>query len=302
MNGEAQRHRGSGAEELGDGVLPTPPSLIRRGWGRSTGESVRSVALSRGFHRLCASVPLCLCAFLLLAVPGAFASGESAPDLYSRANQAFAGGKYAEAIRDYDVIAARDGVSAPLLFNLANACYRDGRIGRAILCYERARWLAPRDSDIEANLRLVRKTSGLYAADAAWWQEMAGRLSLDGWTLAASIAWCLLCLLLAVRLLFRGSLEGRRSPWRVAALALALALALSIFGLAARAAELERAVVLTADAPLRISPYDTATAAGTLAAGETLRVQKRYGSYFYVRTQQGRMGWVADSQVEKIVR
>jgi tetratricopeptide (TPR) repeat protein len=236
-------------------------------------------------------MPLCLCA-----------SPDSTAELYSKANQAFASGHYADAVAGYEAIAERDGVSAPLLFNLANACYRDGKIGRAILCYERAHWLAPRDPDIEANLRLVRKAGGLFVADDPWWREIAGYLSMDGWAVSGSVALALLCALATVRFLWTRFANANRNFWRIPAAILVLLLALSVFSLVIRVGDLNRAVILIADTPLRISPYDTANVDGTLPAGETVRLQKRYNQYFHVQTPQGKTGWISGLQVEKVVR
>jgi hypothetical protein len=72
---------------------------------------------------------------------------------FDAANQALAEGKPAEASHHFEDIIAKQGYSAPVLFNLANAQLRAGKPGQAILNYERARWLAPHDADIAANLR-----------------------------------------------------------------------------------------------------------------------------------------------------
>lgn len=53
------------------------------------------------------------------------------------------------------------GYTAAALYNAANSYARAGKAGMAILYYERARLLAPNDSDIEANLRYVRASSRL---------------------------------------------------------------------------------------------------------------------------------------------
>ena len=52
---------------------------------------------------------------------------------------------------------AQPGYSAAGLYNLANSYARAGKPGMAVLNYERARLLAPNDSDIDTNLRYVRE-------------------------------------------------------------------------------------------------------------------------------------------------
>ena len=51
--------------------------------------------------------------------------------------------------------------SANMLYNAGNCLYKQGRLPQSLVCYERASRLAPRDSDIQENLNLVRRKLGL---------------------------------------------------------------------------------------------------------------------------------------------
>lgn len=280
---KAQRHKGTEALRR---VAPLPPRRFKKRFLFSRSRSLTAL--------LCAFVPLCLSAF-----------AESATDLYAKANRAFASGHYADAVRDYETIATREGVSAPLLFNLANTYFRDGKTGRAILCYERALWLAPHDADIEANLRLVRKASGLFAPDLNGWEQVAHLLSINQWAWFASLTLTWLCMILAVRRIFRNApwMVGlNRNPRRIAIVLLAIGLVQSLGAIGTYAREMNRAVVVTTDVTLRISPYDAAQSSGSLLTGELVRIENTHENYCYVRTPQGRVGWVSNQQVERIVR
>src|SRR4030081_3271382 len=84
---------------------------------------------------------------------------------------------------------AQAGYSAPALYNLANAYARAGKPGLAVLNYERARLLEPNDSDIDANLRHVRKAAGLPPESRNGFGRMAsiGRPRILAWVGAAGL-------------------------------------------------------------------------------------------------------------------
>ncbi len=80
---------------------------------------------------------------------------DSPVQLYNRANQYYNQGKFEQAIELYEK--AVEKVHHPFLYyNLGNAYFKLGKIGKAIVNYRRARFLSPRDKDINHNLIFVR--------------------------------------------------------------------------------------------------------------------------------------------------
>ena len=61
------------------------------------------------------------------------------------------------------------------------------------------------------------------------------------------------------------------------------------------------AVVMTTDAPARVSPVSVGDSAFKLAAGETVRVQTRHGGFALVQAGAGRAGWVAQKDIASVV-
>jgi tetratricopeptide (TPR) repeat protein len=119
-----------------------------------------------------------------------------ADDELDAANRAYTYGSYDEAAKLFQQIIATRGYSAPLCFDLANAETRAGHTGAAILNYERARYLAPADRDIDHNLQLARKQAGLAPNSYRWWQ--IALLSINWMVWLAIMAACLLLIFLAV--------------------------------------------------------------------------------------------------------
>lgn len=238
----------------------------------------------------------------LFLLPTGHALADERAQRFESANAAFAAGDFGAARDALAAIIASDGPSPAVLYNLGNASFRAGLIGEAVLSYERALLLAPRDQDVRANLRQVRKAAELPEPDAGAWTRLTHLLTADGWAWIASAALYLVCVaLLALRLL---RARGPASPAR-AALRYAVA-ALVVLGLAAAAActarlgERDRAVVLGNEPVLRVAPYPSATAASELAPGEVVRIERTHQGFSLVRTSGGRSGWLADDAVARI--
>ncbi len=237
---------------------------------------------------------LVACIFFLAAI-GLLHAGNP-EDLFTQANRAFAAGHYADAIRDYETVATKQGYSVPLLFNLANAYFRDGKVGRAVLNYERALVLAPKDADIEANLRFARKVNGLFVPDPAWWQRATHLLSMDGWAWLAGGSLALSCVGGIMWLL------SKRRPWRSVIFLPLLTLSAATTCLGVLWGDFNRAVVLAPETTVRIGPFDTANSSGTLMAGEVVEIQNRHENFFFVRNPDGKSGWVSNQQIERVLK
>ena len=106
-------------------------------------------------------------AALFLALPASAAEeqqGGPAPEAEAtmpktsdEAKTAYDAGQFRQALDYYaSKIDPRD-VSPALLYNMGNCFYQLGDYPRALVCYERARYLSPRDSDIAGNLELTRR-------------------------------------------------------------------------------------------------------------------------------------------------
>ena len=210
-------------------------------------------------------------------------------DSFDSANEAYATGKYADAVHDLEDLAARKEYSAPLFYNLANAYFRMGRTGEAVLNYERALWLNPGDPDAKANLRFVRKTAGLFEPSREWWQIAPGWMSLDAWSWTACISWFLLATALILRW------WNRSAQWSAALkpviAALVVLLAISLASAIIRAPDARQAIVLASETPLRVAPLEKSASTAALRAGDVVRIGSRRGEFLYVETEDGKAGW-----------
>jgi hypothetical protein len=192
---------------------------------------------------------------------------------------------------------ATSGYSAAALFNQANAYARAGKPGLAILDYERARLLAPNDADIAANLRFVRAKAGLPDARESWLSR-----SLD-WARPNTLAWLgsFGLVLVGMSILLARLHTQRRLAFRSLTLVGALLVATAIGNAITIWPRVKEAVVITRDAPARISPVPVAEPAFKLREGETVTVRAEHQDFALVQTSAGRSGWAARADLGLVV-
>ncbi len=135
---------------------------------------------------------------LALVFAGKLFAADVAAD-FSTANKFYAEGKFPEAAKAYETMLQSGAQSPALLFNYANAEFKSGNLGKAIAAFRRAELLAPRDSEIRANLAFVRNQVQGATVRESFWQNWPGNLSLNEWTVFAAIAFWLTFLLLAAK-------------------------------------------------------------------------------------------------------
>lgn len=143
---------------------------------------------------------------LLMAVMG-FA--QSPTELWTRANQAYTDGNYAEAAADYSAIIDAAPIItrayAPVYYNLGNAHFKQGELSQAILAYERCLRLKPTDKNARYNLQFAQTQIIDNIADTQvfflreWVITLRNMLPVNVW-MWSSI--CLFSLMLVCLLLF----------------------------------------------------------------------------------------------------
>ena len=251
-----------------------------------------------------------LIAFSLLLFPFLLKADGSDPEL-DAANRAYTYGSYDESAKLFQQIITTRGYSAPLCFDLANAEARAGHTGAALLNYERARYLAPADGDIDHNLQLARKQAGLEPNSYRWWQ--IALLSINWTVLLGMMAATLLLIFLAVIGTSYASALAAASkiPLRLlknifrailfAGIPFCLLMGyveLSTIGFNDR---IEGVVVAPKEAVLRLSPFDSADSIGTIPEGELVTVEDRHNDYLRIEARDHHFGWIEEKDLEPII-
>lgn len=190
------------------------------------------------------------------------------------------------------------GVSVAALFNEANAAQRADRPGAAILGYERARLLAPHDSEIEQNLRIARERAGVNAPVTSVWERPAHWFGFNGLALLGSSALLISCALFFGRQ-YVPSLS-RRTATSIAAACGAVIL-FTGSSMALRWTELDRAVIQNALTTVHIAPATNAQSTFELKAGDLVTTKRKHGDFVLVRTLDHRSGWVNKAELERVI-
>lgn len=188
------------------------------------------------------------------------------------------------------------GYSAASLYNLGNVYARSGKTALAVLEYERARLLAPRDPDLEANLAHVRELAGL-APRSGDWLEQYGRFASPNtmyWVGIAGLALGGICLLM-----LRGRRVSRGARLAGAGCAVVM-LGSSLLNMAAVVPVLSESVALRPVAA-GVSPVAGADALFAIPAAATVRVLDRHAGYDLVRDSKGREGWVSSTDLAAVI-
>jgi tetratricopeptide (TPR) repeat protein len=249
---------------------------------------------------------LWLCLILSLAAAPALRADATSDEL-DAANQAYTAGRYDEAARQFQELIQAHGYSAPLCFDLANAEAKAGHMGPAILNYERARYLAPADRDIDHNLQLARQQAGLKSNSLRWWQVVLRLLPINEWLFIVD-AWLALIALAVIANVFVSRMAAgaanRALFGKIVKTVLFVSIPCFLFTtyLALMAAPLRiEGVVVAKEAVLRLSPFDSAEQIGTLPEGELVTVEQQHDDYFRVEGRDGIYGWTTRQTLEPVI-
>ena len=215
--------------------------------------------------------------------------------------RAYKAGDYAAAAVQFASIAETRVNNPDLFYNTGNAYLKSKDLGRAILWYERARKLAPSDSDLKFNLAYAqsllkdKKEPGFsFSSILYFWQ---GLVSLE-WLQYASIT-CSFCFFIwaAVqkargRQIFSGA--GILIFLLFAGTTLAVGLEYN------RINSDLKAVILAEQAGVRSGTMDNATLLFDLHAGTRVRVLDKKDNYIKISFAKDKVGWVACKNAEII--
>ncbi|OGV55637.1 MAG: hypothetical protein A2X49_02745 [Lentisphaerae bacterium GWF2_52_8] len=224
------------------------------------------------------------------------------PNSAPEAIAAYDKGNFEGAAKYYAGCLSTQKASASVLYNLGNCLYNKGELAAALVCYERARRLAPRDSDILENTNFLRRKLflpeiGRAGNPSELIANMRDALRPDQWLLLAVLAWAAGGTLLAVRRL-RQSLH-----WQIP---LSLALAVCVGALLMLAWQScssyspENGMIVGKNVVVRNLPSeDASVAAFRLKAGEELTIEEQRLDWVRVRASNVE-GWVRKSEIARL--
>jgi len=236
--------------------------------------------------------------FFWISAQGAWA------EPFDDANAAFKSGDFAKAAKQYESILKSDGPSAAIYYNLGNAYQRLGEFGSAILAYERAKLITPRDPDLRANLNRAQKAVPAYdaAEENRNTEAFLGYFSRDEWS------WIVVgAAFVGAGIIFLAGCKRLERRWMRRMAVAGVCVSVLVIGIAStalvlRSGESELAVVVSKEAVIRLSPFNTAGSVGSPGAGRVVSLGKAEGDFRYVTVpDQGLSGWMAEGDFGAIL-
>jgi tetratricopeptide (TPR) repeat protein len=186
------------------------------------------------------------------------------------------------------------------LYNLGNCEVKRGNLPKALVFYERARRLAPNDSDILENLNYTRRKLMLPEVGTAKTPldsllNMRDSLRTDSWVLIASALWTVSWLILA----FRRKLSTRQ--WVSALVATLLLLNIATIAIITqKASTYNTGTAIVVEKHVIAHPLPSADEAGfKVRPGEEVRIEEKRHDWLRIRAGNAE-GWVKPEDVEQL--
>lgn len=226
--------------------------------------------------------------------------------LFEKGNNLYKDGDYKAAIEVYESILDNDYASMELYYNLGNAYYKLRDIGHAILYYERARNLVPNDPDVLhnlklANLRVVDKIQSPPSFLYHSWLTIREAMTLDQIAILTLFLWMVSCIVVILRFLITHPAVQKWLRIVFSPLFIVFTVFLIYFITQLRYnASHEPAIVMPDKVEIKSSPAKDAQTVFALHEGVKVTITDKADLYYRIRLKDGKIGWLAESAVEKI--
>jgi tetratricopeptide (TPR) repeat protein len=218
---------------------------------------------------------------------------------FTKANQEYAQGHFAEAISGYEALLRAGQWSANLFYDLGNAYFRTGDFGRAILNYERALALERHHPEATANLQIARDEARALELQQSWPERYLQFASVNQYCIAAAIAFWLAVFAIVMLIFAR-----RRSAALIATLMFCLlvsAVAIySVYTLERGSNGSALAIVTGKNVQARLATADSANSVLALPPGSEVKILSTRGDWIYAALPNTLRGWIPAKNVEQV--
>ncbi len=237
----------------------------------------------------------------VLVAGGSLDAGQKSA--FHEANHHFYEQRYDEAVKGYDGLLAEGVKGGGLHYNLGVSYQSLGNVGRSILHYERALLYSHYDADARERLEELRGAdlSGGYVG--FWgWGVVANSLSINDWVVVASLVGVLVMVLFLLGLVRVITLPNGLYVLLLLVLSLVVWMAFCAVQ-TQRERFVDKAIVVSDEAHVRVSPYDGAEKVGVIESGDMISLLPRQGhsQYHKVKLHTGKSGWLKVGSYERIL-
>lgn len=236
---------------------------------------------------------------LILTICMLFAGAVPAQEeQFAKAQAAYDEGRYAEATILYESLIDQGVVNVEVYYNLANAAFKDSDLPTAVKNYRKAWYLAPRDPDIEANLRFALNAAGAIQPDPSLTETSFASLTKGEWIAVGIAGYVLLVLLLALVVLFK---NARRTLAKTCLVPIGcMLLAAGGWRYWSLLAENPEWVVVRNDATALFGPVEGSTAHYKLPLAALVRQTEGDSKGWIEVEYDGKRGWLKYSSLKPV--
>lgn len=240
---------------------------------------------------------------VVFAVFVCLTSSLSAQDM-SQADEAYRNKDYAKAMELYQK-AEKNNSNAKLYHCIANTAFRMSDYTTAILYYEKALRLTPDNKTLMTNYKVCRSrlAGEVYVMPdfflLRWVKVLANLMSPLAWAILFCVFFVCTCIAF---FLYYFNIDHKVLLFYLSLFALILSL--GSFGLGLYRQELihnnDYAIVFSSDVSLRGNQVSSSDNDTKLFKGQKVKIEKRTGEEVFVKTEDGKEGWISSSTVKII--
>ena len=251
------------------------------------------------------AVAVVIWAMVMLCACWAFADLSDIDQVFNHACDLYEDGDFEAAAGQLESLAASGVRDADVYYNLGNCYYKQGELGKAVANYRRAIMLAPRDADTRENLDLVRSivgfrdTTGSYSIGSIVALPLE-RVSPRELAVAFYAAYYIAVLTFLGVVLLRGD----RQMKCMYGLVIFVGLAAAAYGLSrhgiSRFGGASEGVVTVEGTEFMSGPGTAFDELVRLPDGVEVRLRARSGIWMEVELDTGEIGWVRETDLERI--
>src|SRR6266542_1026623 len=238
------------------------------------------------------------CFFALLAVWATSSPGQTDAN-FTKANQEYAQGHFAEAISGYEALVRSGQWRANVFYDLGNAYFRTGDFGRAILNYERALALERHHPEATANLQIARDEAHALEIQPGSLERYLQFASVNEYSIAAATAFWLAIFAMFV-LIFKQRRSARAIAVSISCLLVLAVAVYAIFTLERGSKGQALAIVTGKDVQARLATADTANSVLALPAGSEIKILSTRGDWMYAALPNDLRGWIQTKNAEPV--
>lgn len=231
--------------------------------------------------------------------------GQSADDLFQKANEQYKLEEYEEAIKTYEQIESLGLTSSELYYNIGNSYYKLNKVAPSIYNYEKALMIDPLNEDARNNLIFARRLTidNIEELPKSVFQKIdesfIKKFSYNEWAITSVILSILGCSLFLL-FYFAYSSGRKRFFFVTSMISFLLLITTSIFTIKEYSYSQTNveAIIFATETDIKNAPTLNGETVFTLHEGTKVKVLDTVDNWKKIKIADGKIGWVVGSEIK----